>query len=172
MSNKLNIILIFFIIIPYISTFSMEDVKNLSYAFNSSRVDEMFWAPSQNPIAPKQDGGYYLCYREKSNYLHVAEFDKSDKLIKNENLTYKAIPFDIVETNNGFAIYAKEVNNQNHSFLLIYNSKYELINNTTITNGDNQTETYDPIVFNNSNDISLSGLNAMYRPTTAKLAWK
>ena len=172
MSKKLNIISIFLIIIPYISTFSMEDVANLSYTFDSSRIDEMFWAPSQNPIAPKKDGGYYLCYREKSNFLHVAEFDNSDKLIKNQNLTYQAIPFDIVETDNGFAIYARNANDEHHSFLLIYTSKYELINETTLMNsGDQPNRTIEGVTFYNNDGVGIFGLERMYRPTTAKLAY-
>ena len=172
MSNKLEVFSIFLIIIPYISTFSMEAVSNLSYTFNSSRVEEIFWAPSQAPIAPKEDGGYYLCYRTDTNYLHVAEFDKSDKLINNVNLTYKAIPFDIIEIDNGFVIYARNSSDEHHSFLLIYDPKYELINETTLMNsGDEPNRTIEGITFYNNDGIGIFGLERMYRPTTSKLAY-
>ena len=174
MSNKSKLFLNFFIIslVPYIYSFNMEKVTNLSYTFSSSRLTAIFFGASQAPIAPKEDGGYYLCYKSSTSDLCVAEFDDSDELIKNVTLPYKATPFDIIETNNGFAIYAKEATDQNHAFLLIYDSKFNKINETTImNNGANPTTTKDAIVFKDSNDNYLYGLNAMYNPTNAKLAY-
>ena len=136
LSNKFKIFFSFLIIslIPYISTFNKESVSTLSNTFNSSRLLAIFFRASQAPIAPKEDGSYYLCYTSSEYYLHVVEFDELDKLIKHVKLTYKTIPFDIIATNNGFAIYAKESTDQNHAFLLIYDSKFNKINETTIMN--------------------------------------
>ena len=150
----------------------MGSVKNISYTFNSSRLNEIFFGASQAPIAPKENGGYYLCYRSDENDLHVIEFDSSDKLIEDFNTQYKAIPFDIIEINDGFAIYAREVDDENHSFLLVYDSKYKKINEATLMdNGADPTTTKDAIVFYNSNNDFIYGLNAMYKPTNAKLAY-
>ena len=65
----------------------------------------LHFAHSNSPVAPKDNGGYYIAVSDLEKYLHVLTFDKNDNLIKDFNTSDKAYPNDITATDYGFAIY-------------------------------------------------------------------
>ena len=96
------------------------------------------WINFQNanaPIAPRIDGGYYISFSDEERNLHVLSYDKDDILIKDFKTNEKAYPFDITATDYEFVIYLLDVNDSNnHSYLSLYNKKFELINTIQIMN--------------------------------------
>ena len=57
---------------------------------------------------------------------------------------YNAFPLDIIETDYGFAIYARDVTDIHHSFVVTYNFDYtKRVETTIMNNGDQPTITVD-----------------------------
>ena len=154
-------------------SFTISKVSTIRNTFSSKRVSSMYFERPQAPIAPKYDGGYYLAYNNKANnQLTVIEFDSNDKIIAEEELEYKAFPLDIIETDYGFAIYARDYEDENHSFVVTYNFDYTKRKETTImNNGDKPTKTKDALVFYDSKGEPLFGIDKMYNPHNGKLAY-
>ena len=155
------------------AAFSMNKVSTLNYTFYSEFVSGFHFSRPQAPIAPKYDGGYFMAYNKKTNHkLCVVEFDSKDKVVKDKELGYSAYPLDIIETDYGFAIYARNYDDAHHSFVVTYNFDYTKRKETTImNNGNNPTTTFDALVFYDSKGEPLFGTNAMYEPHNGKLAY-
>ena len=155
------------------SSFSMSKVSTLSNKYYSERVSGMHFERPQAPIAPKYDGGYYMSYNKKTNHkLCIVEFDSNDKVINEKELGYYAYPLDIIETDYGFAVYARDYNDNHHSFVVTYNSDYTKRKETTImNNGDKPSSTVDALVFYDSSGSLLFGVDTMYEPHNGKLAY-
>ena len=73
---------------------------------------------SNCPVAPRDDGGYFIAVSNQEKYLHILSFDKDDFLIKDFNTGEKAKPHDITTTYLGFAVYVVDADNIHHSYLL------------------------------------------------------
>ena len=97
---------------------------------------QLHFIHSNFPIAPRDNGGYYVAISDTDKNLHVLSYDKSDSLIKDYNTTECAYPHDITATDYGFAIYMIDANNNNHSYISLYNKNFELLNTVQIMNND------------------------------------
>lgn len=154
-------------------SFTINKVSTLRNTFSSKRVSSIYFERPQAPITPKYDGGYYLAYNKKTNNkLTVVEFDKTDKIVEEEELEYTAFPLDIIETDYGFAIYARDCEDENHSFIVTYNFDYTKVKEITImNNGEKPNSAKDALVFYNSEGEPLFGIDKMYCPHNGKLAY-
>ena len=104
----------------------------------------IFFQNSNSPVTPRIDGGYYISFIDEEYNLHVLSYDKNDKLIKDFKTNEKAYPFDIIATDYGFEIYLLDANDiDNHSYLSLYNKKFELINTIQIMNNRGQNNSKD-----------------------------
>ena len=154
-------------------TFTISKVSTLKNTFSSERVGSIYFERPQAPITPKSDGGYYLAYNnKKNNKLTVVEFDKTDKIITEKELGYKAFPLDIIETDFGFAIYARDAEDDDHSFIVIYTFDYTKVAETTImNNGEQPKQSKNALIFYDSNGAPLFGIDNMFNPHNGKLAY-
>ena len=108
--------------------------------------------------------------------MHVLSFDKNDNLIKDFNTTDLAYPHDITETDYGFAYYALDaVNTGYHSFLKLYNKKFELVNTVEIMNNtktddkEKDSNLEKQFIKYSSNGKPVSGMRFIYSPDNGKL---
>ena len=158
-------------------TFAMSKIKAIETDFKMSYSNSLHFIHSNSPIAPKDNGGYYIAVTDTEKYLHVLSYDKSDNLIKDFNTTEKAFPNDIASTDYGFAIYMVEVSNSNHSYLNLYNKNYELINTVVIMNNSPKDDSKKDsnlekqIIKYDSSGKPVYGMRFMYRPDNGKLIY-
>ena len=135
---------------------------------------QLHFEHSNSPVAPKIDDGYYISFTDKDKWLHVLSYDKDDKLLKDFNTNEKAYPHDITSTDYGFAIYMLEAGSSYHSYISVYNKKFELINTIQIMNN---TENDDNTKSNPQKQIiqfddkrnPVFGMNFMFEPDNGKL---
>ena len=158
-------------------TFSNSKIKIINTNFKMHYSFYLHFEPSNFPIAPRDNGGYYIAITDLNNYLHVLSYDKSDTLIKDFNTTENAYPHDITATDYGFAIYMIDSNNLNHSYLNLYNKEYELINTVQIMNNQKEdnhlvdSNLKKQIIKYNNNGEPVFGMRFMYRPDNGKLVY-
>ena len=132
---------------------------------------------SNSPVAPRIDGGYYVSFADKNEILHVLSYDKDDNLLKDFITNEKAYPFDITATDYGFAIYVVDADHTGrHSYLSLYNKKFELINTVQIMNNDGKNSSKDSninyqVIQYNSDGTPVSSIRYMDRPSGGKLAY-
>ncbi len=158
----------------YEPDFNLEKVSNLSVEYKAARVSSIYFDRAQAPITPKYDGGYYMLYTDyTTSMMHVVEFNKNDEVVQDFNSAYKAYPMDILETDYGFAIYARYVSDPHHSFVVTYNWNYTKRVETTIMNngGELPTVLNEALVFYDSTGTALFGTNLMFEPENGKLAF-
>ena len=142
-----------------------------------SYTGKLHFVHSNNPIAPRDNGGYYIAVSDEETYLHVLSYDKNDNLIKDFNTNEKSYPSDIVATDYGFSIYMMDAVNTNHSYLNLYNKNFELINTIQIMN-NNQNDDYTKdsniekqIIKYDPAGSPVFGMRFMYRPYDGKLIY-
>ena len=158
-------------------TFAESKIKAIETDFKMSYSNSLHFIHSNSPIAPKDNGGYYIAVTDTEKYLHVLSYDKSDNLIKDFNTTEKAFPNDIASTDYGFAIYMVEASNTNHSYLNLYNKNYELINTVVIMNNSpkddpkKDSNLEKQIIKYDSSGKPVYGMRFMYRPDNGKLIY-
>ena len=158
-------------------TFAESKIKAIETDFKMYYSNTLHFIHSNSPIAPKDNGGYYIAVSDIQKYLHVLSYDKSDNLIKDFNTTEKAFPNDIASTDYGFAIYMVEASNSNHSYLNLYNKNYELINTVIIMNNSpkddpkKDSNLEKQIIKYDSSGKPVYGMRFMYRPDNGKLIY-
>ena len=157
------------------ATFTMDKVSILNNEYYTTRIRPIYFERPHAPIAPKYNGGYYVAFHDiKENYLRVVEYNSEDKVVNNNLLKDipKAFPLDIIETDYGFAIYCRAVEDSNYAFLVTYTFDYVLRTTTTImNNGKEGVERTDAISFHDSSGAAFYGLGYMYEPENGKLAY-
>ena len=132
---------------------------------------------SNSPVAPRTDGGYYIMFTDKNDYLHILSYNKYDKLLKDFNIKEKAYPFDITATENGFVIYVKDYYNLEHSYLSLYDKSYRLVKKVQIMNNSpDDDKTIDSnlqkqIIRYRDNGDPVFGMRFMYHPESGKLIY-
>ena len=108
--------------------------------------------------------------------MHILSYDKNDNLIKDFNTEEKAIPHDITATNYGFAVYVVEADNLFHSYLTVYNKKFEKINRIQIMNNNADDKLTDStpekqLIRYNSKGEPEFGIRFIYQADNAKLLY-
>ena len=89
-----------------VSSFDMSKLKTVEFNTNIQQINAIFFNPSTAPIAPKLDGGFYIAFasRDDNGKIHVMNFDKKKKLIKDIDLGFQGNVLDIAATYWGFAL--------------------------------------------------------------------
>ena len=158
-------------------TFTESKIKKIETNFTMFYSGRLHFSHSNNPIAPRNDGGYYIAITDIEKYLHVLSFDKNDNLIKDFNTSEQSYPNDIVATDYGFSIYMIDAINSNHSYLNLYNKNYELINTVQIMN-NNKNDDFKKdsnlekqIIKYEPSGEPVFGMRFMYRPDNGKLIY-
>ena len=158
-------------------TFEESKIKKIETNFEMYYSYQVTFEHSNFPIAPRDNGGYYIAFTDKNKYLHVLSYDKNDNLLKDFNTTEKAYPYDITSTDYGFAIYMKEVDSQYHSYMNLYNKNFELINTVTIMNNSPDDDMHidsnlqKQLIKYDSNGSPVFGMRFMYTPDNGKLIY-
>ena len=74
------------------AVFNLSLISELNYTFYRKRSASIFFSATKVPIAPKDDGGYYLAYQNYNDqYLNVVEFDSKDKMLKQFKDEYEVV---------------------------------------------------------------------------------
>ena len=158
-------------------TFSDSKIKVFNTEFKMTYTNQLHFIHSNFPIATRDNGGYYIAISDTNKYLHVLSYDKSDNLIKDYNTTEYAYPHDITATDYGFAIYMIDANNNNHSYISLYNKNFELVNTVQIMNNDKNDDNFKDsnlnkqIIKYDSSGSPVYGMRFMYRPDNGKLVY-
>jgi hypothetical protein len=116
--------------------FSDSKIKVINTEFKMSYTNTLHFIHSNFPIATRDNGGYYIAISDTNKFLHILSYDKIDTLIKDYNTTEYAYLHYITSTDYGFAIYMIDANNNNHSYISLYNKDFELVNIVQIMNND------------------------------------
>jgi hypothetical protein len=116
--------------------YSDSKVKLIETEFEMQYMPQLHITYSNCPVAPRINGGYYIAFTDNNKFLRILSYDRNDKLLKDFNTTEKAYPDDITATDYGFAIYVLDAINSNHSYISLYNKKFELINTVQIMNNN------------------------------------
>ena len=158
--------------------FSESKIKLIETNFTMQYISSIHFAHSNAPVATRANGGYYIAVSDSSKFLHVLSFDKDDNLVKDFNTTDIAYPQDITETDYGFAYYALDAQRSSyHSYLKLYNKKYELINMVEIMNNNEKDDKLKDsnlkkqIIKYGSDKKPVFGMRFMYRPDNGKLLY-
>ena len=85
--------------------YSDSKVKVIETDFEIQYKDRLHFSHSNCPVAPRINGGYYIAFTDKKNFLHILSYDRNDILIKDFNTQENAYPDDITATDYGFAVY-------------------------------------------------------------------
>ena len=157
-------------------SFSNSKVKKIETGFKVTYTNKLHFERSNSAVAPRADGGYYVAFSDNSRYLHILSYDKDDNLIKDFNTQAKGYILDITTTDYGFAIYIRNADNANHSYLSLYNKFFELINTITIMNNDINNKLVDSdiskqIIKYDSSGSPVFGMRFMYEPHNGKLIY-
>ena len=150
--------------------FLKNNIKIVSNEFKSTYEKAIHFGHSEGPIAPKTDGGYYLCYYNiNDKHLHVIDFDSNDRIKNNFDTKYNAYPHDIVETTNGFVAYLLDVKDDNHSFLISFDKNGKKLWEKNIMNNKNPKKNPNKKVNQIKDPSNGFGMNCIFEPCNAKL---
>jgi hypothetical protein len=140
---------------------------------NAYLFKEVSLTPVSTPFATNSDGIYCIAFSDKdSKEIQLLFLDKNLQEMKKVDLDLKGNPVDVTRTSVGFAIIY--MNEERTSFTLIgidINGRIQY--SRTIINNPHDSLTKGPhdIVFYKPDGKEEFGMNAMSRPTTAKLAY-
>ena len=81
-------------IVPNSQKFDESQIKVIETEFSISYQYMLHFINSNNPIAPRDDDGYYLAFSDTNKYLHVLSYDKNDTLLKDFNTGKQAYPLE------------------------------------------------------------------------------
>lgn len=112
--------------------------------FNAEKEYFSFFNKGNGPIAPKNDGGFYMSYSDTSYNAFVVEFDENMNIIKTISIEQNAFILDIVTVPEGFVIYMKYKTNNDKSVLQRWNKDGTLVWNRNVMN--NRTPDLSPEV--------------------------
>ena len=152
--------------------FIKDHIRILPETYSSKHEIAIHFGHSEGPIAPKDDGGYYLAYyNSKDSNLHVLEFSSEDELINDFNTKYKAYPHDITTTSKGFALYLVNSSNVDHSFLVSYDKDGKKLWDNVIMNNKNPKKKRGKPVTQITDPNNGFGMNCIFEATNAKLGF-
>ena len=164
----------------YISStqkYSDSKVKLIETGFDMQYNFQLHITHSNCPVAPRINGGYYIAFTDNNKFLRVLSYDRNDILLKDFNTTNKAYPDDIIATDYGFAVYALDANNSNHSYISLYNKNFDLVNTVQIMNNNkydnNQVDSNieKQVIRYDAEGIPVRGMRFMYEPDHGKLIY-
>ena len=158
--------------------FDVSKIKTIKTEFKMHYNNKLHFTQSNSPVAPRFDGGYYIAVSDTDKYLHILSFDKDDYLIKDFNITEKAIPHDITTTYLGFAVYVVDSNNIHHSYLLAYDKDFKNVKSVVIMNNDvtgdkkkNDSTPEFQLIRYNEKSKPVFGIRFIFQADNAKLVY-
>jgi hypothetical protein len=162
-------------IVPNSQKFDESQIKVIETEFSISYQYMLHFINSNNPIAPRDDDGYYVAFSDTNRYLHVLSYDKNDTLLKDFNTGKQAYPLDIVSTDSGFVIYMRQSDSNYYSYLSLYNTEFKLVKIVTIMNNNendnknNASNLEKQIIKYDSSGNPVFGMYFMFDPDNGKL---
>ena len=108
--------------------FDESKIKQITTEFKMEYKGAVTFTTSNSPVAPRDDGGYYIAVQKTDKFLHILSFDKDDNLIKDFDTQEKARPHDITTTFCGFAVYVMDDENRNHAYITLYTKDFIMMN--------------------------------------------
>ena len=120
---------------------------------------------------------HLLSFADENKTLHILSYDKDDNLLKDFITKERAYPFDITATDYGFVIYVLDADDINrHSYLSLYNKKFELINRIQIMNNGERNRSIDSninyqVIHYDTDGKPVFGMRYMEKPLGGKLAY-
>ena len=158
--------------------FSKGKIKKIKTDFKLNYNPSLHFTTSNCPVAPRDDGGYYIAVPDVDKYLHILSFDKNDNLIKDFNTEENARPHDITTTYLGFAVYCVDANNRDHSYITLYNKDFEMIKRVIVMNNVNTKENQlidstpdKQLIRYNNKGKAQYGIRFIYQADNAKLVY-
>jgi hypothetical protein len=139
---------------------------------NAARVNSIYLSHGSAPIGTKCDGGFWTVWRNKdTNELYTFSVEPDGTpLFWEDHYMGIGYPLDLVKTPGGIFVLARDPNGR----LFVFGRKKagEILFDVTIeNNGDAPTEAGpDQLIFYDENGVPVSGMEAMFNPTSARLA--
>ena len=156
--------------------FDESKIKQITTEFKMEYKGAVTFTTSNSPVAPRDDGGYYIAVQKTDKFLHILSFDKDDNLIKDFDTQEKARPHDITTTYSGFAVYVMDDENRNHAYITAYNKDFEMVNRVQVMNNDRKDQETDSTPdkqltrYNNKGNIEFY-MRFTYQADNAKLIY-
>ena len=164
--------------IPSNQEYADDKIKKITTDFKMHYNTSITFTTSNCPVAPRDDGGYYVAVSNTDKYLHILSFDKDDKLLKDFDTGEKARPHDITSTFIGFAVYVMDADNGDHSYITSYDKNFKMINRVQIMNNTRTEESIKidstpekQLIRYNSNGKPQFGIRFIYQADNAKLVY-
>ena len=147
--------------IPSKQEYADNKIKKITTDFKMFYNPSLTFTTSNCPVAPRDDGGYYVAVANTDKYLHILSFDKDDKLLKDFDTGEKARPHDITSTFIGFAVYVMDADNRDHSYITSYDKNFKMINRVQVMNN---TRTEESIKIDSTPEKQLIRYNPSGKP--------
>ena len=154
------------------------DITIIKTDYKINYNPSLHFTTSNCPVAPRDDGGYYVAFPDTDKYLHILSFDKDDHLIKDLDTREKARPHDITSTYLGFAVYCVDADNRDYSYLTLYDKNFQhikrvIVMNNNVTGDDYLTESSPDkqLMRYNSQGNPNYGIRFIYQADNAKLVY-
>ena len=123
--------------------FDESKIKKITTGFKMEYKNAVTFTTSNSPVAPRDDGGYYIAVQKIDKILHILSFDKDDNLINDFDTQEKARPHDITTTYSGFAVYVMDDENRHHAYITVYNKDFVMINRVQVMNNNREDQDTD-----------------------------
>mgnify|MGYP007069933421 CR=1 FL=1 len=156
--------------------FDESKIKKITTGFKMEYKNAVTFTTSNSPVAPRDDGGYYIAVQNTDKILHILSFDKDNNMIKDFDTQEKARPHDITTTFCGFAVYVMDDENRNHAYITSYNKDFEKINRVQVMNNNREDQETDSTPdkqltrYNSKGEIEFY-MRFIYQADNAKLIY-
>ena len=161
--------------LPYVNvptTFSPDKITTIETGLEILVQPSIVVTPSNGPIGPKLNGGFYLFYSLKSdNHLHVREYDNEFKQVVDYDLEIEGQPLDICATEWGFGIVYMVNTVRAVKVSGYYADKTERFTTILFNSGHNPKLPTEQIMFHTDKGGLYYGTGAMYNPENAKITY-
>ena len=156
------------------TTLAKDDIKEVVYeGITANRITALHFNAATAPMAPKEDEGAYILYKEKdTNALKIQEVDNDMAAVKIIDLQETATPLAITTSKDlGIVIYAKDATDSNYSWVARYDHdgtrKWK---KTIMNNGADPNSAKEQIEFYNTDETLPFGMKCMHKPHNGELA--
>ena len=161
--------------LPYVNvatTFSPDKITTIETGLEILVQPSIVVTPSNGPIGPKLNGGFYLFYSlKKDSHLHVREYDNDFQIVVDYDLEIEGQPLDICATEWGFGIIYMVNTVRAVKVSGYYADKTERFTTILFNSGHNPKLPTEQIMFHTADGGLYYGTGAMYNPENAKITY-
>ena len=161
--------------LPYVNvatTFSPDKITTIETGLEILVQPSIVVTPSNGPIGPKLNGGFYLFYSlKKDSHLHVREYDNDFQIVVDYDLEIEGQPLDICATEWGFGIVYMVNTVRAVKVSGYYADKTERFTTILFNSGHNPKLPTEQIMFHTADGGLYYGTGAMYNPENAKITY-